>query len=188
MPIWNDKPPSDSGSPGLRLIRTPWNKPLHAVSTSTNLVGCATHFVSNRTTPCEGSACEACAEGFPWRWHGYLAIVDLATWEHCLLEVTARAAESLTLFKERVGSLRGCELIASRVNNRFNGRVVIRTKPADLQKITLPPEPSIQKQLCHIWNLPQPTAAAAPCHNRPDLILVDGDGRGGRQHPPHKPD
>ena len=153
MPKFDSTPPSDLGRSGYRLIRTPANAPLFAHVLSDKLVGCKTHFVGNRTIPCEAPECESCNSGVPWRWHAYLAIVIEATTEIVIFETTARAAAAFSAYHQRYGTTRGCRLKAQRLNNRTNGRVLIQTRPADLAKIVLPPAPDVEKLLCHIWNI-----------------------------------
>ncbi len=153
MPKFDTTPPSDLGRSGYRLIRTPANSPLFAHVLSEQLVGCKTHFVGNRTIPCEAPDCESCNSGVPWRWHGYLAIVIESTREIVIFETTARAAAAFTDYHQRYGTTRGCHLKAQRLNNRTNGRVLIQARPSDLAKINLPPAPNVEKLLCHIWNI-----------------------------------
>ncbi|KKL13131.1 hypothetical protein LCGC14_2528840, partial [marine sediment metagenome] len=83
MPKWQSAPPADQPGFSLRILRTPTNKPIVAYVTSTDVIGCITHFARNRTIPCEGQDnCTWCEEGFSWRWHGYLAALLTDTLEH----------------------------------------------------------------------------------------------------------
>lgn len=156
MPNFTNRPPADDSGPNLRLRRTPSFGKLVAIVTSTDLVGCPTHFFKKRTVPCERPDCEACAAGYAWRWHGYLSAVDQKTNEHFLLEMTAQAAEPFVEYRERHHDLVGCLFEASRLGEHANGRVIIRCKPIDLTQVKLPPTPNLIACVCHIWNLPLP--------------------------------
>lgn len=153
MPIFTDSPPDDHRNSGLRLIRTPEARALTGYVLSDNVTGTPTHFVGNRTVPCEGADCECCESGVPWRWHGYLAVLIEATQETVLFEMTAKASDSFKAYYERYGTTRGAHFKAQRLNARTNGRVLIQAKPADLAKVHLPKSPNVQKLLCHIWNI-----------------------------------
>jgi len=73
--------------------------------------------------------------------------------EHVLFEVTAQASEQFTEYHKRHSTLLGCQFRAERAGGKSNGRVLIRTKPADLAKVNLPKPPDIVKALSHIWNI-----------------------------------
>ncbi len=118
-----------------------------------NMVGCKTHFVGNRTIPCEAPDCESCNSGIAWRWHGYVAIVIDATQEIAIFECTARSAAAFGDYYERYRTTRGCHFKAQRLTARPNGRVMIQCKPSDLAKVNLPNSPDVQRCLCHIWNI-----------------------------------
>lgn len=157
MPAFNHEPPADHDHSGYRLIRTPPAHALLAHVISDNLVGCNTHFVNNRTVPCEAPDCDPCQSGIGWRWHGYLLILLDATQEVAIFETTARASAAFAAHHQNYGSLRGAHFKAGRVNARPNGRVLIQVKPGDLQRVKLPPEQPVEKLLCHIWNIPPVT-------------------------------
>jgi hypothetical protein len=140
------------------MIRTPANRPFVAIVTSEDLVGTNTHYYHNRTTPCEGDACPICAEGHSWRWHGYLSCVDQGTKEHVLFEFTAQASDAFRAYRDRYSTLRGCLFKATRHAQRYNGRVTIQTRPADLEGKDLPPGANLKAMLCHIWNVALPEA------------------------------
>lgn len=181
MPQFDNGPPKGLGRSGLRLIRTPAARPVTGYVLSNNLLGCRTHYVGNRTVPCESPSCDACEAGVPWRWHGYLALQLSATTEVVILEITAQAATVFQEYYERHGTLHGAAIKATRLNNRPNGRVIIHAKPADLAKINLPNCPNVAKLLCHIWNVPEPTAEESNHMSRPparDLKLQTGHDAG----------
>jgi len=127
---------------------------LQAIVTSHDLIGCYTHFFHGSTKPCEGESCEACAEGMPFRWHAYFAAVDVLNHLHFVFEVTALGAKHFTDYRDLHGTLRGCQFIARRWNNRPNGRILIQTKPADLTEINIPLPPDLKSCMAIIWSLP----------------------------------
>jgi len=167
MPNWNNKPPEDLGRSGFRLIRTPTAHPITAHVLSENLVGCNTHYVGNRTIPCEAPHCDACESGIAWRWHGYILILIAATQETAIFEMTAKASAPFAEYYERTRTLRGCFFKAQRLNGRTNGRVLIQTKTVDLARIVLPPPIPVEKLLCHIWNIPPADVTTADAMTRP---------------------
>jgi len=123
------------------------------------MIGTATHYFHGRTTPCDDEKCDACDHGVPWRWHGYVSLYGPTTHSHGLFEMTARASEPLKAYREAHGTLRGCMILAKRINASPNARVIITTSVADLQSILLPPEPHILEALSIIWNIPLPAIA-----------------------------
>lgn len=183
MPQWSNAPPPGIGRSGLRLLRTPTGKSLVATIYSDDLVGCPTHFMNNRTIPCEQDGrCEACDLGRPWRWHAYVACILEPHLERILFEVTAAGAESWIDYREAHGTLRGCKFKATRVNNRNNGRVIIVTRPADLAKIDLPEAADVPKLLCHIWNVSESAVDTVRNPERKALQVV-GTGERGNGRP-----
>lgn len=165
MPIWSQDPPTDPRGPALPIRRTPAGRPLLAIVTSENLIGCYTHFHKGKTVPCEGRAftdaagphpthCEACHDGIPYRWHSYLSAVDQKDGLHIIFECTAQATEAFTTYRDHHHTVRGCLFEACRLNARPNGRVIIRCKPADLTKHRLPHGPDLTQCMAIIWSLP----------------------------------
>lgn len=63
MPTFSSDVPRDPRGPAFPIIRTPASRPLTAIITSPNLVGCYTHYFKGRTTPCEGADCQLCLQG-----------------------------------------------------------------------------------------------------------------------------
>lgn len=182
MPKWTNEPPPESHGHSMRILRTPSTKPLIAIVTSIDVLGCCTHFAHNRTIPCEGTdACAWCAEGFSWRWHGYLAALQTESFEHFLFEFTATASDTFRNYQSIHNDIRGCVFKALRPSGRPNGRVVIHCKPYDLRTIQLPDPPDVKKILCHIWNVQNnETVALRPGRNTwKDIGLAphQGDGR-----------
>jgi len=81
--------------------------------------------------------------------------------------MTAKASDTFTQYYERYGTIRGAAFKAYRLNQKANGRVLIQAKPADLAKVTLAPEPDVQKLLCHIWNIPENQVIQTEHQTRP---------------------
>jgi len=182
MPQWSNEPPTAPSGYSLRIIRTPAATPITAIITSPDLIGCPTHYIKNRTIPCEGpDKCPHCAEGFSWRWHGYVSAVLTATLEHVLFECTDHASSAFRTYRLLHGNLRGCHFRAHRPSKRANGRVVIECKPTDPQRTPLPDPPDLVRVLCHIWNIPY-TAASITRRPRPPFpgLHVDPSKDDGR--------
>lgn len=172
MPNWQNEPPKDTHGFSLRILRTPSTKPLIGLVTSTDVLGCITHYARNRTIPCEGEDdCEWCQDGFSWRWHGYLAAILSDTLEHFLFEFTATAATTFQTYHRLHMTMRACHFKATRPSGRNNGRVVIFCKPGDEQRARLPDPPDLKKILCHIWNVQNTTVSEHYSPNRVGKIL-----------------
>lgn len=154
MPNWTHDVPDEPRGHALPIRRTPSNRPLQAIITSPDLIGCYTHYWRGSTVPCQGETCPACSEGMPFRWHAYFSAVDVYNNLHFVMEVTAIAAKHFTDYRDLHGTLRGCHFIAKRWNNRPNGRILIQTKPADLAQHHLPNPPDLAKCMAIIWSLP----------------------------------
>lgn len=173
MPIFSNTPPVDPRGVGLTLKRCPTYGAITGIVTSSDLLGCPTHFFGGRTVPCETQNCEPCLNGVPWRWHSYCSCWSQSNKIHFLLENTARATEPLVQYRDAHGSLRGCLFRAQRMNARPNARVYIETKPADLEKIHLPDAPDLAKVLSIIWNIPLPAITKDGNHRNMPHTRVD---------------
>lgn len=186
MPRWSNDPPADLDRFAFRIVRTPAAKPLTAIATSTDVVGCCTHFINNRTIPCEGPPnCPACTEGYSWRWHGYLSAVLTDTLEHVLFEFTAATSETFRTYLKLHNNMRGCHFKASRPSGKPNGRVVIAAKPTDEQRVRLPDPPDIKQILCHIWNVKLNSTKQVSTTRVPFLqVHTSPDNSDGRNRPP----
>jgi len=149
-------PPEDSRGNGLPIIRTPRSRPIVAVVTCENVIGCPTHFWGGRTIPHDNVECEPCNNGSPWRWHGYVSAFDHRTGLHFLFENTARACEPFKDWFAKHGTLRGVKFEATRPQNRINGRVNIRLKSTDPIEFPIPQAPNIVACLAILWNIPLP--------------------------------
>lgn len=155
MPVWTSEPPTDDHGQSLRIIRTPSEKALDAIITSPTAVGCATHFVHNRTQPCEGQEhCKWCGDGHSWRWHGYVSCVIIGSLEHVLFEYTSAASDTFTNYHLLHNTLRACHFRAHRPSKRHNGRVVIAATLHDVRRQPIPEPVNVRKILCHVWGIP----------------------------------
>ena len=172
MPQWSDAPGPAPGPYAFRIVRTPATTPVDAIVTSANVHGTPTHFVSNRTIPCEGQPlCKLCEQGHSWRWHGYVSAILVRGLEHVIFEFTAQAAETFRTYLTTQPTLRGCHFLARRPCGRLNGRVIIQAKPEDLNRTRLPDPPDVRQVLCHIWGV-QYTPDDAPTIDRPPFKRI----------------
>lgn len=162
---FSNTPPPNANGPGMQLLRTPTGKALNAVVTSPDLIGCHTHFFMGRTTPHDDADCDACDAGIPTRWHTYLSACQCQTHLHFIFETTERGSDAFIDFRNRYGSLRGCQFTARRANSAINSRVLITTKRIDLQTIVLPPPPNLIRCMATIWNVPMPEINPDPVTN-----------------------
>lgn len=182
MPDWTQFPEGEASGYAFRVMRTPAKGSLVGLITTSKVLGCRTHFLRNRTVPCEGEAeCSACRGGYPWRWHGYVACILYGTYEHVIFEFTAAASDSFKTYFTVHETMRGCKFTASRPSGRTNGRITIGCKRVDEQTTRIPDEPDLKRLLCHLWNI-QDTQVNIDRIGRPPFNLVDvkprdGDGR-----------
>ena len=146
-------PPEDPRGNSLELKRTPTGRSITGIITCVDMVGIPTHYFHGRTTPCDSLECEPCLSGMPWAWHGYVSLFGPTSHSHILFEMTARAVQPLKTYHLAHGTLRGCQIVAKRINSSPNARVMIETKSLDLQSISLPKEPHLLEALSIIWNI-----------------------------------
>jgi hypothetical protein len=177
MPHWTTDPPADADPQPFRILRTPPTGKLIAIITARDVLGCNTHFYNHRTTPCDGDECIACSEGYPWRWHGYVTAVDVLSREHFLFEFPAAACDPIRAYRENHTTLRGCTFLATRAPQRPNGRVMIRCKPADLERESLPPEPNVKAILCKLWGIALPKIETTGRSKGAERVEVAGNHR-----------
>ena len=153
MSLFTSEPPSDPRGATLQLCRTPASKPLRAICTSDQIIGCPTHYWHGRTVPCFQPSCTPCLEGMPWRWHGWLGAYLTQAHQHVLFEMTAQATEAFKSYRRSNGSLRGALFEASRPSKQANGRLLVRLKAADLSGVSLPDAPNVMAVLSILWNI-----------------------------------
>lgn len=175
MPKFSDRPPVTRRCYTLPLVRTPSGRPLIAVVTSERLLGINTHFYGGRTIPCEDNECDACREGMPFRWHGYLGAYDWFRSRQFIFEVTAAGADQLLIYYQAMGTLRGCAFQATRRTRSPNSKVQIETKPADLSKIHMPEQPDIIKCLATIWQIPTAAFEQIDHRDQQPEFQIDSD-------------
>lgn len=182
MPTWSNDVPDSPRGPALPIRRTPPNKPLTAIVTSEDLIGCYTHFWKGSTVPCDGPQCDAHQAGIPYRWHAYMSAVDTMNNLHFIYEVTALGAKNFTDYRDIHNTLRGCFFQARRWNSKPNGRILIQMKPCDQSERHLPSPPDLRKCMAIIWSLPADSVTTPNVHpeNRMKQVQVDkseGNGR-----------
>lgn len=154
MPSYSNTPPPNSYGQALPIQRTPANRPLKAIITSPDLIGCNTHFWHGQTTPCTAPNCEPCKDASPYRWHAYCSAFIPPTSLHFLYETTAAAAEQLVTYRRANDTLRGCKFTAYRWRQAINGRVVIHTEKSTFADDQLPEAPNLEIVLATLWHLP----------------------------------
>lgn len=165
MPTYRTTLPSVKRHQGFDLRRTPTTGAIHAICTCDNLIVCDTHFWHGRTTPCEritneegatidDSPCPACREKLSYRTHAYVSCFDAKSHEHFIFECTDHAARPLQDYFVANTTLRGCIFNATRPKGTPNGKVVIQTNTANLQRVILPQPPDLIMALAVIWRLP----------------------------------
>lgn len=172
---FENQPPADPRGNSLPLLRCPTNRAICGIITSSDLVGTNTHYYRGRTIPCDHGDCPACADGVPWRWHGYVGLFSTGTNRQVLFEFTAKCSEPLVQYRKAYHTLRGCMMTAKRANSSPNSRVILMTKPADLEKITLPKEPNLLEALSIIWNIERPAIAVDGLQKESPRLHVEAD-------------
>ena len=153
--------------------------------TCADIVGCATHFVQNRTVPCEkeheDDFCQHCQVGHSWRWHGYVSAILTCSHEHILFEFTRPPADTFKNYLLYSGTLRGCLFTSRRPSGRPNGRVVVSCKSVDQTTLRLPEPPNIRNILCRVWNIKtESVSSVSTSHQHVKALKVkpsNGDGR-----------
>jgi len=173
MPTFSHTPPQRGTDFALTLVRVPAGPGRKGIITSTNLVGCYTHWWGGRTQPCEDANCSACKEGMPRRWHAYLAAWTPSPAFHYLLELTRNSIESLMEYHAAQGTLRGCWYEARRAGPARNSRLRLTCRPADLNGLALPQEPNTIACLAIIWSLPSTAIVIADAKSNPQEMEID---------------
>lgn len=183
MPKWTHSPPDDPRGPGLPILRTPAASPLRAIVTSTDLVGCDTHFWGGHTIPCERPDCDACNAGIPYRWHAYLTAYNDRDCLHFLFECTAQAAANFVDYREQHKTLRACLFEAYRWRRTRNGRVIIKCEQWAGNPAVLPRPPDLTKLMAIIWRLPQHDVWTRGAHRQVPMIHADSSRDGSSSDP-----
>lgn len=178
MYTFSEDVPDDPKGRVFDLHRVSQGGTLRGIVTSDRSLSMQTHFWGGRTMPHPDEDCPACAEGMAYRWHTYVAAYSVKQKLPFIFECTAAAAGPFKLYIMTYGSLRGCEFVARRLGTRANSRVLIETKPANLEQARIPNAPDLMKCLCRIWNVPHADAyVGRPGAVEPILGVdrVDGD-------------
>lgn len=160
MPTYSNTPPAESSGVSLPIVRTPAARPLKAIVTSDDILGCNTHFWHGHTVPCDGKDCEPCRDSTPFRWHAYCTAFVPNSSLHFLFECTAAAAEQFVKYRHAFGTLRGCMFEAYRWRQKVNGRIILKTERTAMTDLALPPAPDLEKVLAILWQLPEQNVQA----------------------------
>jgi len=183
MPTWSNAVPTDPRGQGLPLLRTPAGRTLTAVVTSTDLIGCNTHFWGGHTMPCEAPECEACQAGVAYRWHGYLAAFNPADQLHFIFEMTAQAAQTFINYRNEHKTIRCCQFQAYRWQQKRNGRVILKCEPSAIVPSALPRAPDLGKIMAIIWRLPIPNVTIDGIERGVSRVFADSEGNGRSSDP-----
>lgn len=173
MPNWTTELPQRTGPKPMQLLRTPATGSLRGFITCSRLIGCDTHFWRGRTRPCEAPDCEACNDGSPTRWHGYLSLFNASSRAHAILELTASALEQLEEFRHTYLTLRGLTLVSRRAKSSRNARVILEVGPPRPDAPELPAEPDIAAIMCNIWRLPTGAAVCSSSSFASSALSLD---------------
>lgn len=183
MPIWTNTPPEDPRGYGLPIIRTPATGGLEAIVTSTDLIGCDTHFWGGHTVPCDRPECDACEAGVRYDWHGYLSAFNPKDQLHFIFEMTAQAATKFTNFKAENKFLRTALFRAHRWGKRKNGRIMIKVEFSAFPDHALPNPPIIHEVMAIIWRLPAKDVFTAGVQRNVTRVHAETKGNGQSSDP-----
>lgn len=183
MPNWSTDVPDDPRGQGLPLLRTPAGSRLRAIVTSTDLIGCETHFWGGHTVPCEAPECEACQNGVAYRWHGYLSAFNPLDSLHFIFEMTDQAARFFTAYRKEHNALRCCQFEAYRWHSKKNGRVMIKCERSAVLSSALPQAPDLKKVMAIIWRLPIPNVQTLGVLRGQTRVHASSEGNGQSSDP-----
>lgn len=164
--------------PSGRDSRSPWRirragaiKPLKLVVLSADYFGIRAHFYGNRTVPHYRLECPACKAGNDSRWKGYTLAWDCDERERVLWEFTPGVQPDIAKLREKLGTIRGCQLRVTRAAQRNNARLQVEFKGVAPQMDQFPEEQPIIPILFHIWGIEPPECGGAsvlePCSPPP---------------------
>lgn len=183
MPNWSNQVPDDPRGQGLPLVRTPAARTLTAIVTSTDLIGCDTHFWGGHTVPCTKPACEACQSGIAYRWHAYLSALNPNDDLHFIFEMTAQAAQRFAEYRLEHATLRCCQFEAYRWKQRRNGRVMLKLTRSAISPNALPRAPDLARVMSIIWRLPAPNVQTEGTKRGCAHVYADPTGNGDSSDP-----
>jgi hypothetical protein len=166
--LFTARPDASDDEPNFQIVRTPPKGKGGGVVITHDLIGCKTHYWKRRTLPCNPQSCEACDEGHPCRWHGYLALWNQRTKRIHVLEITSNAVPQIDDYFKRYGTLRGAEIIVERVPQKPNGKVFATLTQSGIPGDLLPPHPDLETFLTKLWDVSYAQSAANPRYaNKP---------------------
>lgn len=154
---WSSSPPPEATCPHLPIMRTPQKGKLDFLILSEAMIGCYTHFFGGQTIPCAATGCPACEQNSGRRWKVWLHALLTAERTTIIFETTPRAAEPLQRIMDDGRSLRGCQVIATRVDNRQNAQMHLRVTEVTRGKYILPPSVDVRVALRNIWKIDSTT-------------------------------
>ena len=150
---WADRPDTVNEEQHFQIMRTPPGGQMRGVITTDDYVGVNLHYYRGRSTPCRKNSCEACEAGHRPRWTGYVLLMSIKTRKVNIFEFTQRAWNAFNQVRAVKGSLRGVELIASRLGKRDNGPLTVVFEEARHDADMLPPAPELREILERIWEI-----------------------------------
>lgn len=138
---------------GWTIKRTGIDGPSKLLCLSSDIFGIRVHFYRGRTGPCTTRDCEACKAQHLSRWKGYLLAIETATRQQVIFEFTPPGATILDAARKEYGTLRGLQIIASRVSSKPNAKVMISVKGITVLPPHACPDYAVWPILAHIWGV-----------------------------------
>jgi len=149
------RPLPDTGGRFVRLVSPKVGNPVSGIIYSSHILGCNTHFVAGRTSPCLGAdgGCIGHAEGTPVRWKGFLFGHSDQLHQPVIFELPADTVRQTLCLRDTGVILRGSHLRLTRVGPHANSTV-----RADVRLEVAPhhcpaDEPDVLAWLCRIWGV-----------------------------------
>jgi hypothetical protein len=150
-PLWSNKLPDKAKVVGWEIRRAPVKGAMVVQIWSHQVEICPTHNVSKRTQPCLGEICPICERGIQPRYHGYLAGMQMGTYEKVIIEVTAKIAEQLDEHFSELRSLRGAYIRLSRLTPVPNGKILCQVTPKKPTDAECPTGPNVRRIMEAAW-------------------------------------
>lgn len=154
MPIaWEQYPP-DAELAYYPVLSPQGQRPLRAIILASPLIGCYTHWWTDRTVPCLGPSdqwpCPGCQRHLERRWKGYLACYEPGLSRSILMEVTANSARLRPELLDPAQNLRGSILELHRLPGRKNAPVEAKLL-IGTHRGTLPAPFDVKAALLRLW-------------------------------------
>lgn len=124
----SNRPDDADANLGWIIRRAPAEGTMKLVLLSREILGLQTHFYLGRTGPCLRDKCDACRRNHLARWKGYLLAKDVSTMSQIVFEFTPPGVKSLVDAQKTYGTMRGLQIIVSRIGKKANSRVNIFVK------------------------------------------------------------